>query len=183
VNKVLPLLIVASVGVFSIADGAPPRGTPAYEAWRNKVIRVDEVRPARRDVPLRSENITDVEVREVQLAARDVVPRAIVNISGVVVGCPCEDGPSCADQVWIVASRPDKTVGLLLSKIDGHWAIGPVQRWWLSYAELQARQAKYKSYAEYLRAEQNLLEVFPVCAAPSPNNALEQNARPAASAR
>ena len=43
----------------------------------------------------------------------------IVNISGVVEGCPCEDGSTCTDQVWILASRPNQTVGLLLSKVGG----------------------------------------------------------------
>jgi hypothetical protein len=49
--------------------------------------------------------IRSEEVREIQAAAHGVVPGALVNISGVVTGCPCEDGTGWSDQVWIVAYR------------------------------------------------------------------------------
>jgi hypothetical protein len=167
------VLVVASVA----SEAVPRRGTPEYEAYLRQVERITGTHPVRREGPLRYENITDVEVREIEAAARDVVPRAIVNISGVTVGCPCEDGPLCTDQVWIVAYRPDKSVGLLLSKIDAHWIVGPVQKWWLAYDDLDRRN--YKSFTEYLEAEQKMFDAFPACVAPrsagsSPNNALEQ---------
>lgn len=163
-NKVVPLVMAAVLAVTAFAaEAIPPRGTPAYEAWARKMERIDEVQPMRREDPLRYENITDEEVREIQLAARNVVPRALVNISGVTTGCPCEDGPECSDQVWIVAYRPDKSVGLLLSRIEGHWVIGPVQRWWLLYNDLESRRRTFKSFSAYLEAEQKLVDVFPVC--------------------
>jgi hypothetical protein len=123
-----------------------------------------EVRPGRRDSPLRYRNISDEEVREVQSAAAEVLPRAIVNISGVVTGCPCEDGSECTDQVWIVAYRPDKSVGLMLSKVGNHWVIGPVQRWWLKYEELRASRGSFSSAIAYDQAEAALINGFPSCA-------------------
>jgi hypothetical protein len=64
-------------------------------------------RPIRREDSLRELNISEDEVREIQSAALQVSPGSIVNISGVVTGCPCEDGLGCSDQVWHcpVASR------------------------------------------------------------------------------
>ena len=95
--------------------------------------RVDMIRPQRRDGPLRYLNVSDNEVRQIQGAASEVVGNVLVQIGGVTVGCPCEDGPRCTDQVWVQAEVHDKPFGLLLSKIDSRWAIGPVQRWWWRY--------------------------------------------------
>jgi hypothetical protein len=69
-----------------------------------------------------------------------LLPDAIVNISGVVTGCACEDGPACSDQVWVVAYRPEWSKGLELSKINGHWTVGPLQQWWLDYEKLEAER-------------------------------------------
>jgi hypothetical protein len=118
--------------------------------------------PSRRDSPLRDSNITDEEVREIQIVARQVMPGAIVNISGVVMGCPCEDGPTCSDQVWIVAYTPEKSRGLQLSKMGGHWTIGPLQQWWINYDELSARSERLRPDA-FLTAESDLMEKYPAC--------------------
>ncbi len=85
---------------------------------------------------LREENISDIEVREIETEAREIHPGAIVNIGGVTVGCPCEDGQNCTNQVWIVAFKPQKSMGLMFSKIERHWKIGPVQKWWLDYESI-----------------------------------------------
>lgn len=127
--------------------------------------RIRETRPERRDSPLREENIRDEEVREIQAAARGIVPKAIVNISGVVTGCPCEEGSTCSDQVWILASSPDKTLGLQLSKIGNAWKIGPIQRWWLERDALVARRDSFRSYDEFRNALNALTEQFPICTA------------------
>ena len=103
-------------------------------------LRAEEVEPKSRDSPLRYLNISDEEVREVQSAASAVVGKVLVTIGPVVVGCPCEDGASCTDQVWILAHLQKETVGLLLSRIGGHWDIGTVQRWWLRDAELRSHE-------------------------------------------
>ena len=126
-------------------------------------------RPVRRDGPMRAENINAEEVRETQSVMSSVLPGAIVNISAVVSGCPCEDGPACADQVWVVAYRPAWSKGLQLSKIGGHWAVGPVQQWWLDYEKLEAERPKHpagdwKAWSEYLDASDKLYERFPACA-------------------
>ena len=119
--------------------------------------RIANARPQRRDAPMRAQNILDEEVREIQVSASQVAPKAIVNISAVVTGCPCEDGASCTDQVWILAYRPDRTMGLLLSKIADHWVVGPVQRWFIDYEALLARG--YTTDEEIAMKER-----FPVCA-------------------
>lgn len=125
--------------------------------------RVMEVRPRRRDGPLRYLNITDNEVREIQEATQEYLPRALVNISPVVTGCPCEEGLACADQVYILASVDGRTLGLQLSRISNAWVVGPVQRWWLAYETLKARREKMDYFA-YDDALGRLLFSFPQCA-------------------
>jgi hypothetical protein len=110
-----------------------------FERLHRIETRVNEVRPRRRD---------------------------ILNIAGVVTGCPCEEGLQCTDQVWVVVSRPGGSVGLLLSRIDRHWMIGPVQRWWLKYDELRARMRTERDYYGLRAAEEKLLEQFPACESP-----------------
>jgi len=128
--------------------------------------RIHETRPQRRDNPLRQENIRDDEVRQIQASASQVLPKAIINISGVVTGCPCEEGPSCSDQVWILAHQFERTAGLQLSKISGRWTIGAVQRWWLEYEKLEARRRTFHSRSAYFAAENALKEKFPACLSP-----------------
>jgi hypothetical protein len=88
--------------------------------------------PRRSDAHPRRENISDEEVREVQRAAMEVYPDAIVNISTVMDGCECEVA-DCTAQVWLVLYRPGRTTGFMLSMIGGHWQVGAVQKWWLRY--------------------------------------------------
>src|SRR5262245_7512969 len=89
-----------------------------YEAIEK---RAKELYPARRNSPLRYLNITDEEIREVQFFAQKYLPRAYVNISPVVDGCPCEEGPLCTSQVYVVAATKDNTRGLQLSRIKNRW--------------------------------------------------------------
>jgi hypothetical protein len=135
-------------------------------------IRASGSRPLRRDAPLREENINAEEVGEIQTVMSSVLPGAIVNIAGVVTGCPCEDGPACSDQVWIVAHRPEWSKGVQLSKISGHWNVGPLQQWWMDYDKLEAGRPKpsnWRAWNDYLAAEKQLNERFPACAkAPTP---------------
>lgn len=167
------LLLVASwftVGI-SVAQNSGEQRYASYWAGMERrwavEKRIHETRPQRRDSPLREENIRDEEVREIQAAARGVVPKSIVNISGVVTGCPCEEGSACSDQVWILASNADKTLGLQLSRIGNAWMIGPIQRWWLEYEALQARRNSFHSYSDYSDALAALTVQFPMCAAAS----------------
>ncbi len=133
--------------------------------------RAAGLKPERRDSPLRYENITDEEVREVQAAAAEILPREYVSINGVVNGCPCEDGLKCTNQIWIVARKFGNAAGLLLSKIDGHWVIGPVQRWYLRYEEMNRRHSRSATHAQRLKdleESQQMLEELPACESPLP---------------
>ena len=115
----------AFVLALVLADAPATAESPAQQSAQQKSVRLaSRSRPVRIDGPLRYENISDIEVREIETATRKVYPGAIVNISGVTTGCPCEDGPTCTDQVWIVAYRPERIKGLMLSRIDGRWGIG-----------------------------------------------------------
>lgn len=91
---------------------------------------------------LREENISDNEVREIRAVMLSHFPGAILNIAGVTTGCPCADGATCEYQVWVVAHQAGQANGLQLSKIDGHWTVGPVQAWWLARLDLYAQLAR-----------------------------------------
>src|ERR1041384_2049145 len=69
--------------------------------------RAVAIYPRRRDTPLRVLNITDEEIREVQALARKYEMSELMNISPVVMGCPCEEGGSCTEQVYIVSESGD----------------------------------------------------------------------------
>lgn len=160
-------LTVALAGIALPADTAPVQRSRAdWQALYAKERRAYELRPQRRDAPLRYLNISDDEIREIQTVAVDVVPQAIVNVSAVVVGCSCEDGPGCSEQVWILAERPGKTVGLQLSKIDGSWVVGPVQQWWLNFEDLERRSRSMK-FRDYEDARDRMFEAFPSCKGPA----------------
>ncbi len=165
--------IVHLIGAWALVAVAGPSDEnarrAAYKARMESLWaledRIDSTRPQRRDSPARYLNISDNEVREVQLAAFEVLPRSFVSIGTVVTGCPCADGPKCADQVWVVAADKKRSMGLLLSDIDGIWVIGPVQRWWLQRDALAASRESFRSYRDYRKAEEELKLEFPACAA------------------
>lgn len=166
------LLLIAAwltAGISIAQTSGEQRRPTAYELRMERIWalkkRIEETRPQRRDSPLREENIRDEEVREIQAAARGVVPKAIVNIAGVVTGCPCEEGSTCSDQVWILASSADKTLGLQLSKVGNAWRIGLIQSWWLEREALIARRDSFPSYSDFVDALNSLTEQFPICAA------------------
>ncbi len=138
---------------------APARARAAYE----RRAHILSSRPVRREAPIREMNISDDEVLEVQHVAYTVLPHDIVNIANVVTGCPCEEGPQCTDQLWIIANRSDGSSGLSLSKINKHWVIGPVQQWWLYFDELQSKRRTFTSYAGFAAAENQLIDRFPAC--------------------
>ena len=126
------------------------------------VQRAHELRPRRRDEPLRYLNITDNEIREIQHVAAKHIPKSIVNISPVVTGCPCEEGPQCTDQVFIIASAGEKSSGLQLSRIKNAWTVGIVQQWWLQYDALRARRDTM-NWRAYEASEAELLRELPQC--------------------
>jgi hypothetical protein len=123
----------------------------------------------RANAPLRKVNINDEEVREIQGVVHEVVPGAIVLISGVAEGCPCEDGPNCSAQVWTAIDRSEKIRSLQLSDINEQWVIGPVQQWYLDSAKLE--RSKFPTRDEYLAARATLDNRYPTCSTgPSTNH-------------
>lgn len=78
----------------------------------------------------------------------------------------------CDSQVWILAYRDNRYDGLMLSRIESKWTLGPVQEWWLRYDKLQAKimevvSARAPGYREtYIRLGEEktrLQEAFPIC--------------------
>jgi hypothetical protein len=138
----------------------------AYRAQAIKLMRIEErayeLRPRRRDEPLRYLNISDNEVREIQLMAENYLPNVLLNISPVVTGCPCEEGPQCTDQVYIVAETPQSSKGLQMSRVRNAWVVGNVQQWWLKHDELTAKSGKM-NYEKYESAMNELVRDFPMC--------------------
>jgi hypothetical protein len=164
----LLVLLVAPVIFLSLFTGTHAQNASDAQrrddsGWFRHIRTTD---PGHPDGPLRQENISDNEVREIQQAALEVYPDFIVNISGVTNGCNCEEGSKCTAQVWIGLYRDDQTRSLVLSKINDHWEIGAVQRWWLHYSAHQVtnpgfgRGPKQIAWSE---ENQRLLDSFPAC--------------------
>jgi hypothetical protein len=157
---------LALVGIALLSGGFVRSQSEAFKTWMTRMrgleLRMWEILPPRRDSPRRYENISDGEVREVQSVMAQLAPLAIVNIGTVATGCPCEEGPTCTDQVWVVGYRPEKMTEVLLSRVSDHWTIGPVQRLWWEYGDLEARWADYRP-SEFLRAKYSVLQRLPSC--------------------
>jgi hypothetical protein len=133
--------------------------------------------PKRRDSPLRELNITDEEIREIQAATKPYLPPVYLNISPVVTGCACEDGPDCKEQVYVLADTGKTAKGLQLSRIKNAWTVGSLQQWWLNLGRLEERRARME-YAEFERAMIALAHEYPMCDA----NAKPQATPPTAQA-
>src|ERR1043165_9489862 len=143
--RVLAGLLLSIVALPAMAEG-PQKVSRPLPDWMVERLRMQKIedhandlRPRRRDTPLRELNITDNEVREIQDIAGKYAMQTMLNISPVVHGCPCEEGPLCTDQVYVVATLPEKTVGLQLSRVRNAWVLGTVQQWWLRYDALRAK--------------------------------------------
>jgi hypothetical protein len=76
-------------------------------------------RPRRRDGPLRHENITDIEIRWIQLTAAGLLPRALVYISGVniVPSDGCSNGGCATKNCWRVN---EATLCILIFRLRGN---------------------------------------------------------------
>src|SRR5690348_11837380 len=97
--------MAATVGYAD--DTKKGRDWTDYLARQDRVHAIEQriwkTEPHRRDTPVREKNISDDEIREIENVIHDIFPHALVNISTVVTGCPCEEGPKCKDQVWLTA--------------------------------------------------------------------------------
>jgi hypothetical protein len=165
--------VLMCAGAFSqTADNRPQSGD---SDWYREIPSSEPYLPNR---PMRRENISDEEVREVQDAALQVYPDFIVVISGVTDGCACEEGRQCSAQVGLALNRNDVTRSLVLSKIDGHWKAGAVQGWFLRYREFERthpRPTNWDALQDWERARQALLKGYPACPAPAGNWTLLRN--------
>ena len=144
--------------------------------WYREIPSSEPYLPNR---PMRRENISDEEVREVQEAALQVYPDFIVVISGVTDGCACEEGRQCSAQVGLALNRDNVTRSLVLSRMDGHWKVGAVQSWWLKFREFERthpRPTNWDALQNWERARQALLKQFPACPVPTANWVLLRNA-------
>jgi len=184
--------LLGFLALASIAPGQAQSQSPAkvltpdqmrqmmedQEYWRQQRGRYEDIKfrawklePKRRDSPLRDLNISDNEIREVESIAQAYLPRSMVNISPVVTDCPCEEGPACTAQVYVVAQTKDKTRGLQLSRTNGpggvgRWGVGMVQQWYLRREALVPSHTGNSFVDNYLdeKALNELYEEFPACA-------------------
>lgn len=170
--KVLIILLICTMAVSTGNAIAEQSDKNKISRDWSKVDRIYDSKPRRFGGSLRNENLNDIEVREIIRTTRTVTPGAIVNIDGVRSSCPCEDGPKCSAQVWVVAYESDKSNGLILSKIENKWVIGPVQKWWLQYNSLRDElRAAYRRGSEDSKDKIAVLKIklngiwenFPVC--------------------
>ena len=151
--------------VAAVSNSRPPLQWTPEELARLREIeeRAREIYPRRRDVPLRYINMSDSEVREIQNIAGKRKLAELVNIAPVVTGCPCEEGSGCTEQSYLVGKYGDYSVGLQLSRVKNRWDVSHVQKWWLEYAALLARE-RAMTQEEFFAAKQLKLLEFPHCA-------------------
>lgn len=159
------IVALALTAAVSAQDRSAPRtGVTDAQVMRRMDLeaRAFELRPRRRDTPLRYVNLSDNEMREIQTVSQDHMSKTVLNVSPVVEGCPCEEGPECTDQVYVVMLASEKAVGLQLSRVKKVWKVGVVQRWWLRYDALR-EQMPQMDYRQYVRTESELYREFPIC--------------------
>lgn len=162
-------ILATSLLLAASASAQAPRSkaeSDTYRAQLHKQMRIDErareLRPQRRDEPLRYLNISDNEIREIQLVAEKYLPKVLLNISPVVTGCPCEEGPQCTDQVYIVAETAQSSKGLQMSRIRNAWVVGNVQQWWMKRDALND-EFKKVGFEKYQEKIAELYRDFPTC--------------------
>lgn len=172
-KSILTLTILLTCSAVLLPAFSQERGKSYRMAAQQRLTHIYRSRPRRIDEPLRVENISDNEIREVQAVTNETFPGAIANVSGVTDGCPCEEGPKCDSQVWVLAYRDSRYDGLQLSRIDNHWVLGALQKWWLNYDKLTAKikvtmsartPGRREKYFKLREKQLRLQEVFPECA-------------------
>lgn len=151
------------------AEPAKPK-SPPHRWTAAELHALDELEarayaayPRRRDVPLRYVNISDGEVREIQGIAAKRKLTELVNIAPVVTGCPCEEGANCTEQTYLVSEFNGRPVGLQLSRVRNRWDVSRVQKWWLEYSAVLARE-DVMTRLDFENARHLKLLEFPQCA-------------------
>ena len=92
------------------------------------------------EVVLRSDNISDAEVRQIQAVVRSLGYDKIRYIGPVTSGCECTEGDSCDAQV-VVATEDDIYD---FSKINAKWQVGNYEKW---KRDFDALNKKYRMAA------------------------------------
>jgi len=165
------MIVLAGLLFFSVAIG-DGKSTADRRLEYQQRRHIYGSRPRRIDEPLRAENVSDEEIREIQATTVTIYPGTIANVSGVTAGCPCEEGPMCDSQVWILAHRDNRYDGLMLSRISNKWVVGPLQTWWFEYDLLAKKMSELRSekpddyweaYMEFREKRIQLEEAFPIC--------------------
>lgn len=181
--RIALFLLSLALAAGVLAQSAGSKMTPEMyrqmledmQYWNAQGTRYDKLRkrarelyPDRRNTPLRDVNISDEEIREVEAISRRYLPHAYVNISPVVTNCPCEEGPMCTAQVYVVAQTAEKTRGLQLSRTKDRWDVGAVQQWWLRREGIVRQHTGDSFLDEYLyeKAVNEMYEEFPACPEP-----------------
>jgi hypothetical protein len=155
-------LAISAVGQERRTPAQASERSALAEKQRALAMRAWELRPRRRDEPLRYINLSDNEMREIQDIAQKQRSNTMLNVSPVVEGCPCEEGPMCTDQVYVITYASEKANGLQLSRVKGLWQLGVVQQWWNKYDELRAQGMKM-NYQLFESKQSELFREFPSC--------------------
>ena len=170
-TKVIVIVALLLSSTMAVSNAEDRRAK--WKEQQKRQSYIGSTRPHRLDGPLREENISDDEVRQIQVVTNIVYPGSIASIAGVTAGCPCEEGLWCDSQVWVLAYQEGKYRGFMLSRIDNTWLVGPIQEWWFSYDRLWERffgpsaariAGDSDHYRRYRDERQRHFERFPSCA-------------------
>lgn len=167
------LAMLLSLPAFAISESAAAQAQnePASQYAAHRYLSY-KPKASQLVGPLRYENISAQEIDEIETAAHSIMPGALVNISGIVAGCQCEEGEQCTAQVRVVAYLPEKTSGLSLSRINNHWSVGLLQQWEFQYAAFLAKYPKpyfgrmpeaKARFDEFLAEQTALFSEYPSC--------------------
>jgi hypothetical protein len=181
------LFALCTIGICSAQpDPADPKALEKQTAAQLREMARTYFSVGTHSKQLRYENISDTEVREIQVVLAGLIPNAAISPGGIPMttigsvydGCSCEEGPACSVQVYAVAHQPSKDFAYLLSRIDDHWALGPKEAWSIRFQQFQAKYSRMRfartdagsaAARQYLDELQALYQNAPRCeAAPSP---------------
>ncbi len=127
-----------SLALVGFSSPAWPEKTDFAKAAKRLSYYPTLRKPVLQNGPLRYENITDNEVREIRQRLDDQSLGDIVSISGVVAACGCEEVAACTDQVAIDLVKAGQPRRVIMSHVNGKWDLGRLQAWWLRLEDYEA---------------------------------------------
>ena len=154
IRRIAMVLAICMFSAQAAAAESAPLWLAAAKAGHQRPVYPSVKKPSG---SLRAQNITDDEVREIQQVLSVVSTGELVNISGVIAGCSCEEDDACTDQVWVVLHKPNASRGLSLSRTDGHWQMGRQQQWLLEYEQMAEAYARLDSAKDADAAQRHAL--------------------------